>query len=103
MSESSQNPIFSFLRADDMLALTFELVNLVLDKSQTPPRLIRSQPEQDAFVIVHFPPQHIAEHVFNEAPNGQPISLDDAPIQSTLADTTRLAFRVRDTTQSIPF
>jgi hypothetical protein len=102
MPEDSQNPIFSLLRADDMLALTFELVNLVLDTTQTPPQLIHSQPGP-AFVIVHFPPQHIAERVFDENETGQPTNLDAPPVQSTLADPTRLAFQVPDTTQSIPF
>ena len=47
------------VRADDLLVLSFEFVNLDFDVDETPvlPRLVRFSRDEDAFVIVHFPPQ----------------------------------------------
>jgi hypothetical protein len=58
------------LRADDLLALRVEFVNLVLDNTQPQPRLVRSQ---DSFIIVHFAPQHIGEVDF--AATGSPLTV----------------------------
>lgn len=41
-------PLLSIPRADDLLALTLEFVNLVLDQSQASPRLVRSQAEKQS-------------------------------------------------------
>ena len=62
------NLMLRVLRPDDLLALTFEFVNLALDTPQgQAPRLVRSQPGQPAFLIVHFAPQHTAEHCSRRA------------------------------------
>jgi hypothetical protein len=60
-----------------------------------------------ALVIVHFDPQHIAEHAYievNDDPN-DPNSdkLPSPPIPSSLSGASRLGFRVPDTTLVIPF
>src|SRR6266536_2176934 len=94
----------SVVRAADLLALRFEFVNLVLATTQgQAPRLLRSQGGLPAFIIVHFPPQHIAENTFIENSQGQLQDLLPPPIQSILAAPSRLSFRVPDAILSIPF
>ncbi|MGA5760694.1 hypothetical protein [Nonomuraea bangladeshensis] len=77
-------------RADDLLVLRFEFVNLVLDPdaSAHPRRMIHAAPQDEAFVIVHFPPQHIAEEMFDL------IDFSRGP-RSYLSGESRLAFRLR--------
>lgn len=86
-------------RADDLLVLRLEFVNLQLepDEAVTPRRLVRIATDTDAMIIVHFPPQHIGEEVFHE-------SLIEFPPTSSrlLAGETRLAFRVPPDFDSIP-
>ncbi len=64
------NLVLNIRRADDLLVLRFEFVNLQLDPDEAavPRRLVRTVPvgEADAIVIVHLPPQHIGEQVFPE-------------------------------------
>ena len=50
----------ALVRAADLLSLELELVNLVVSPEAT--RLIRVDDAADALVIVHFPPQALAEH-----------------------------------------
>lgn len=86
-------------RADDLLVLRLEFVNLQLepDEAVTPRRLVRVAADADAIIIVHFPPQHIAEEVFPES------RIDFPPTSSRLlAGETRLAFRVPLDFDSIP-
>jgi len=54
------------VRPDDLLALRLQLVNLSI-KAGTPPRLKRSSASGAAYLILHHPPQSIAEEVFWEA------------------------------------
>jgi hypothetical protein len=63
------NLTLNVLRAEDLLALRFELVNLILDpnESRVRRRLIRASPADEALMIVHFPPQHISEECFEES------------------------------------
>jgi hypothetical protein len=83
------------VRADDLLVLTFEFINLRLDTSAAGiPRLVREfpeQPEQEARIVVHFPPQHVGEAAFAE--NIGPPSSSES-IDSHMAGPSRLAFRV---------
>src|SRR6266581_1743870 len=52
------NETANLLPADDLLALTFEFVNLHIDVGTDHlPRLVRIQTGQPAFIIVHFQPQ----------------------------------------------
>jgi hypothetical protein len=98
MADNSDS--ISILRPDDLLALTFELVNLKIDQTQSSPRLVRTTVGQDAFLVVHFPPQHIAEPVFTA--NGDPSTVPGAPVMAVLAGDSRLAFRIPSATESIP-
>src|SRR4029450_511056 len=66
------------------------------------PRLVRIQPGLPAFVIVQFPPQHVAEQVFTEDVHGALEGLLRPPVGSILSGSSRLAFRVPDQTQAIP-
>ncbi|MGY3319579.1 hypothetical protein [Arthrobacter sp. TE12232] len=75
----------SLLRPSDMLSLTLELVNL--EVSEDDARLVRTDPGADALIVVHFPPQALAEATFAAAP---PV----APIPTALAGESRLVFRL---------
>src|ERR1700733_9222097 len=45
------------IRPDDLLSLTFGLVNLTVQDGQ----LVRAAPASPAVIIVGFPPQHVTE------------------------------------------
>jgi hypothetical protein len=93
------------VRADDLLALSFEFVNLDFDFDETPvlPRLVRVAPGEDAFVIVHFPPQHIAERTFSRAADGTlvPRLASGSRFPSFIAGNSRLGFRLRPEVESL--
>jgi hypothetical protein len=92
------------VRADDLLVVTFEFFNLVLDSntSGTPRRLIRRSPaeEEESRIVVHFQPQNISECAFDEN-LGTPLT--NARIDSRIAGPSRLAFIVPKETAFIPF
>jgi hypothetical protein len=104
---------FDVVRARDMFALSFEFLNLkLLKRGQAGPgdvhtaRLTRVVPGRPALVVVHFDPQHLAEHAYVEVngpndPNSD--QLPSPPVPSALAGPSRLGFRVPDTTLVIPF
>jgi len=95
------NSFISLVRPDDLLALTFELINLTLDQTQTPPQFVRTQAGQDAFLIVYFPPQHVGETGFPA--NGSPSTLPLPPVGAVLAGPSRLAFRIPPDLSALPF
>ena len=80
------------LRKEDFLALTFELRNL--QPQGDPPRLLRSDPAAPAFVIVHFPPQHVQEQAFTQSKAH--LQAGPVPVAAMLAGESRLAFRLPD-------
>jgi hypothetical protein len=108
--------VVDVVRARDMLAVSFEFLNLkLLRRGQAGPgdvhaaRLTRIVPTRPALVVVHFDPQHLAEHAFfevndppdpNDPGNEQ---LTSPPVPSALAGSSRLGFLVPDSTQVIPF
>ncbi len=103
--------IVTVLRPEDLLVLRFQFVNFVLKtESGQPARLMRIKPDKPAYIIVHFPPQHIAEQAFLEqAPevSGLEGAMEDdspvpPPVESRLAGASRLAFRVPDDVSEIP-
>src|SRR5215207_234146 len=53
----------TLLRADDLLSLRFDFINLVRSGNQ----LVLQDPTISGYVIVRFPPQHIGEQAFLEA------------------------------------
>jgi hypothetical protein len=93
----------SALRADDLLALTFDFFNLRLDTTGgAQPRLVRITPGAPAFIVVELPAQHIAEQVFPQLDGGL-AGLTPPPIASVMAAPTRLAFQLPDDLQAVPF
>ncbi|MBI3967204.1 MAG: hypothetical protein HY329_16340, partial [Chloroflexi bacterium] len=99
----------SIVRPPDLLALRFHFINLVFKTG--PARLERADPEKPAYIVVYFPPQHIAEEAFYE--QDKPFELDGSPAEDALkqpgqvraraAGESRLAFRVPDETGSIAY
>jgi hypothetical protein len=86
----------SVLRADDLLALTFDCFNLRLDRPQgRPPRLSRVTAGQPAFIVVGLAAQHIAERFMTDS--------IQRLVPSLMANRSRLAFRVADDMDSLPF
>src|SRR5262245_56943101 len=92
----------SLLRADDLVALRFQFVNLIIDSSQSSPALVRSDRGKPGFVIVEFPPQHIAETAFLQTGPGIPTALTNPPVSSFLAEPSLLVFRVPDVVERLP-
>lgn len=69
------DPVVTLLRPDDLLNLTIECRNLQLDRSdRAHPVLLATDATQPAYLIVHFPPQTIAEEAIYEPtpPPAQP-------------------------------
>ncbi|GIH01951.1 hypothetical protein Rhe02_00180 [Rhizocola hellebori] len=84
-------------RRADQLSVRLEFYNLkLLKKGQSGPgdgqtaRLVKVDPAIDAFIVVDFGPQHLAEHAYQETP---PEPVTAAPIASMLAGASRLAFK----------
>ncbi|HKX41758.1 MAG TPA: hypothetical protein VJO99_11405 [Burkholderiaceae bacterium] len=108
------------VRPSDLLALRLELVNMSV-KPGTPPLLTRGIKGQPAFIVLHFPPQAIAEQVYFQAavpgtkaprvPNGAPAPSapnlsekpDAPPIRARTANESRLVFKVDDPGFSVPW
>jgi hypothetical protein len=59
-------PKLSVVRPEDLLVLNFEFVNLDLDSSGPKPKLVRRS-GATPLIVVHFPPQNIAEQALFEA------------------------------------
>jgi hypothetical protein len=113
-------PSLTALRPDDLLSLRLTWLNLELKDGA----LIREPDAKDAYIVVEFEPQHIAEQAYFEVANkdgypvetppGKPPNKDAAtsaseklPIpwkcaQSRVAGPSRLAFRVPDGVDSLP-
>lgn len=98
------NLLIDVLRPDDLLFLQIECANLTLDTAAGhAPRLVRNQPGQPAYLIVHFPPQHILEEVFTESTDHQYPGLKKPPVKAVLAGRSRLVFKLPDALQALPF
>ena len=93
-----QRFVLNALRRSDLLSLSFECVNLhfVADG-----RLERNDPQLPAFIIVHFPGQHIAEQAFVVNAVGQG-TVDTPPVRTAIGGGSRLAFQLPDTVESLP-
>jgi hypothetical protein len=78
------------IRPDDLLVLRFQLANLTLANGV----LTRLDASKPAYVVAHFPPQHLAESAFSGPMHG-------APIPAALAGPSRLAFEVPAGTTSM--
>ena len=113
-----ENPRLSAVRADDQLVLTFEFVNMTIHKASESDPEAYAIPGKDAYLIVHFQPQNIAEKAYFETdPNvtfqsaktgdtsaaklaGDP--LDPPPVASRMAKPSRLVFKVPADEAPIP-
>jgi hypothetical protein len=90
----------SVLRADDLLALSFDFFNFRLDRPPGQvPRLTRVTAGQPAFVVVSLAPQHVAERFLIDSG-----SLGGGVlVPSIMASPSRLAFRVADDLDTLAF
>jgi hypothetical protein len=77
----------SILRPDDLVALDFELVNLRV--SADGKTLVPEDESAEAFVVVTFPPQAMAETVVTTE-----VSPTVPPLRTALAGPSRLVFRL---------
>ncbi|MGB9893370.1 MAG: hypothetical protein ACPLRA_03075, partial [Candidatus Saccharicenans sp.] len=98
--------IFSVLRPEDLLYLEFEFINFRLVDQPTP-RLIKTNPAQPAYMIVHFPPQSIAEEAFYETSpelgvTGGAEIPKPPPVFSRISGKTRLSFLIPAEFNEIP-
>ncbi|GAA1531901.1 hypothetical protein GCM10009827_057070 [Dactylosporangium maewongense] len=84
----SGNTRLSILRPHDLLILDFELVNLEISADGA--ALVPQDAAAGAFVVVHFPPQALAETVWANAVGVNP------PIRTAMTGPTRLVFRIPD-------
>jgi hypothetical protein len=103
----AQNFTTTVLRADDLLNLEFEFINLKLVPGAAP-KLVRQNAGSPAYLIVHFPPQSIAEEAFYEvaaefAATGSSDPLRPPPVYSRISGRTRLAFHIPDAMAEIPY
>jgi hypothetical protein len=88
------NFLVQIRRPDDLLVLSFEGVNLRLDREDPAgPRIVRTDPSLDSYLVVHLPPQHIDERAFRETQTQQD-PLEAPPVAARIAGETRLVFRL---------
>ena len=107
------------LRPEDLVSVTVEAINLHLN-TDVPlnPTLVRDVVGTPAFLIIHFPPQAIAEQAFYEdsstiaPPKNQPDPIGTRPdmtpnppglVAARMAGGSKLVFRIPDTVQSLPY
>ncbi|ESY64015.1 hypothetical protein X743_32150 [Mesorhizobium sp. LNHC252B00] len=96
----------SVRRPEDLLVLGYDFVNLRIERHNSQAELRQVNTIGPSFVIITFPPQHIAEEAFYEkdtecGPGASPV--DPPPIRSRIAGESRLVFRIPPTVRSIPF
>jgi hypothetical protein len=93
-------PRFRFLRPEDLLVVDVEVSNLQLSADGS--SLERADPAADAYLIFHFPAQHIAERAFWEAENSKETA-GPPPVPALAAGETRLAFKLAPGITSMAF
>jgi hypothetical protein len=79
------------VRADDLLVLRLDFYNTRLKPTAGAKQIVPDGPG-DSFIIVHFPPQHIAEQAFDEGPPAEVLA--PPPIAARLAGESRLVFHL---------
>ena len=101
---SEQKLSLEVIRPDDLLALTLDFYNMNFAAGAGAPSLVRVQPNQPAYLVVQFGPQHIAEEAFYEYDTPHPLPKSaEPPIRSRLAGPSRLAFIVPDNVAEISY
>jgi len=97
----------SVVRPEDLLVLKFEFRGWTLQSAAgQPARIVRNPPAAGApasTILVHFPPQHIAEQAFFEPANPSQAEKPVYPIKAQLAGWSRLVFNVPQNMTQIPF
>ncbi|MCR4396674.1 MAG: hypothetical protein NUW07_08090, partial [Candidatus Saccharicenans sp.] len=94
--------ILRALRPDDLFYLDFEFINLKLVNLPRP-HLVRENASQPAYLIVHFPPQSIAEEAFYEASTpAESETPKPPPVFSRISGPSRLAFLIPDEIKEVP-
>ncbi|MBC7363664.1 MAG: hypothetical protein H5U07_03845 [Candidatus Aminicenantes bacterium] len=94
--------MISAFRPDDLLYLDFEFINLKLVNLPRP-HLVRGNVSQPAYLIVHFPPQSIAEEAFYEASTpAESETPKPPPVFSRISGPSRLVFLIPDEIKEIP-
>src|SRR5690349_10655969 len=95
--QQRKTPQFTVMarRRDDFLSLHFTFINLAL-KGTKPPKLKRAIASKPAYVVVGFPPQHVAERAYLLTATNSTTQTPNAPGESPalLAAGSRLAFEV---------
>jgi hypothetical protein len=104
------------IRPEDLLVLDFELVNLRIQESKGPaPATLVKKGRGQAYLVVWFPPQHLAEEAYYntmdgfDVPDGDPdehtIPREPGPppIRAILSGWSRLVFCVPDEHLPIPW
>ena len=82
------------IRSRDLLALRFVFVNLKLATDPAEPRLlVRERADEPAYIIVQFPPQHVAEQAFYETASAG--YEDPDPDKPTTSETPKVPARTR--------
>jgi IPT/TIG domain len=89
--------VMDVVRPDDLLALSFQLVNLQLSAGS----LIPIDPGAPATIVVQLPPQHVTENAYPVDATGN-ITPGHPPITAVLAGASRLAFSLPDGLASLP-
>lgn len=101
-------------RTADLLSLTFRFANLVLKTEAGKAAVMqRSKPNEAAYLVVQFPPQHVGEEAILEKaaeisgkPDNDGVSTlpgVNSPVQTRLSGTSRLVFKLPASMQQIPY
>ena len=115
------NPFVSVIRPDDFVRIDFEFRNLKTSGGGVK-ALVKDDPSKPAFLIAHFPPQHILEKAYFETDNkkfpvtntaGKPADPDkgnssddtppDPPVPSQISGPSRLVFKVPNNAAPIEY
>lgn len=93
VTPQSQPKSFSanVVRADDLLVLRLDFYNARLQPTAGGKDLVSDGPG-DSFVIVNFPPQHIAEQAFDEGEPTDPVQ--SPPVAARMAGESQLVFHL---------
>lgn len=98
---------FELLRADDLLVLRVDTVNLKLDTADAKnPKLVPEKASEPSYLIVEFQPQSIFEKAYLETENNGPGSDPlDSPgsVPARMSGGSRLVFKLPGNLKQIPF
>ena len=90
--------VVAVVRPDDLLSLSFQLVNLQLNAGSLTP----INPSAPATIVVQLAPQHIAESVYPADANLDITTSVDLPTTAVIAEGSRLAFTPPAGAASLP-